>query len=207
MKRFEKELVQGWLHEPSRAPRAAIVLTHGAGSNCDAPFLVASAKALTEAGYAVLRCDLPFRQAKTNALNAVQQTRDREGVRRAAEELRQMFPKAPLVLAGHSYGGRQSSMLAAEDSSTADGLMLLSYPLHPPRMPEKLRTDHFPALRMPALFVHGTRDPFGTIAEMESAVAIIPARTQLRPIEKGAHNLPPAAAALLPEWLSAIMNL
>jgi predicted alpha/beta-hydrolase family hydrolase len=207
MKRFEKETVQGWLHEPSGTLYAAIVLTHGAGSNCEAPFLVAAANGLEGGGYAVLRCDLPFRQAKTNALNAAQQARDREGIRRAAEELRKIFPKMPLVLAGHSYGGRQSTMLAAADPSTADALMLLSYPLHPPGTPEKPRTDHFPAIRMPALFVHGTRDPFGTIAEMEAAIALIPARTQLKPIEKGAHNLPVSAATLLPPWLSAIMNV
>jgi predicted alpha/beta-hydrolase family hydrolase len=207
MKRFEKEMVQGWLHEPSSAARAAIVLTHGAGSNCEAPFLVAAAKALADAGYAVLRCDLPFRQTNTNMLNAAQQARDREGIRRASQELRKIFPQTPLVLAGHSYGGRQCSMLAAEDSSNADALMLLSYPLHPPRAPEKLRTDHFPKIGMPALFVHGTRDPFGTVAEMETAIKRIPARTQLKAIEKGAHNLPESAAALLPEWLSAIMNI
>ena len=85
--------------------------------------------------------------------------------------------------------------------------MLLSYPLHPPRMPDKLRTDHFKEIRVPALFVHGTRDPFGTIKEMETAVGLISAPTRLMPVEKGAHNLPPSAAALLPEWLSAIMNI
>jgi len=206
MKRFEKEMVQGWLHEPPAPPKAAIVLTHGAGSNCEAPFLVAAAKALEEAGYAVLRCDLPFRQANTAALNAAQQSRDREGIRRAGEELRKVFPKTLLVLAGHSYGGRQSSMLAAADPTAGDALMLLSYPLHPPRQPEKLRTEHFPAIRVPALFVHGTRDPFGTIPEMQSAISLITSPTQLKPIEKAPHNLPVAAAALLPGWLSAIMK-
>ena len=207
MTRLEKDMVQGWVHEPSVPPRAAIALTHGAGSNCEAPFLVAAANSLADAGYAVLRYDLPFRQAKTSALNAAQQARDREGIRRSSEELRKLFPGAPLVLSGHSYGGRQSTMLAVEDPSTADALMLLSYPLHPPRAPEKIRTEHFPNIRVPALFVHGTRDPFGTIAEMETAVALIPAPTRLIPIEKGAHNLPPSAAALLPAWLSAIMNI
>jgi hypothetical protein len=206
MKRFEKPLVQGWIHDASSTPLAAIVLTHGAGSNCDAPFLVDAAASLAEANYVVLRFDLPFRQTKTATLNAAQQARDREGLRRASEELRQLFPRIPLILSGHSYGGRQSSMLVAEDPSTADALMLMSYPLHPPRAPEKARTDHFPKIRVPALFVHGTRDPFGTIAEMESALALIPSPTRLMPIEKGAHNLPPSTAALLPGWLSAIMR-
>jgi uncharacterized protein len=207
MTRIEREMVQGWLHQPSVPPRAAIALTHGAGSNCEAPFLVAAANSLAEAGYAVLRYDLPFRQAKTSTLNAAQQARDREGIRRASEELRKLFPKSPVVLSGHSYGGRQSSMVAAEDPAAAGALMLLSYPLHPPRAPEKSRTDHFPKIRVPSLFVHGTRDPFGTIEEMKTAIALISFPTRLIPIEKGPHNLPLSAAALLPEWLSAIMNI
>jgi uncharacterized protein len=207
VKRFEKETVAGWLHEPAGSLRATVVLTHGAGASSDAPFLVASAQALAEWGFAVLRYDLPFRQSGSGVLNAAQQGRDRDGIRRAAKEMRELFPLAPLALAGHSYGGRQSSLVAAEDPSVADALMLLSYPLHPPRAPEKLRTEHFTTLRTPALFIHGTRDPFGTVAEMETAIGPIPALKQLKPIEKGAHNLPLACAALLPEWLSAIMKI
>jgi predicted alpha/beta-hydrolase family hydrolase len=111
-----------------------------------------------------------------------------------------------LVLAGHSYGGRQSSMLAAEQQGAAHALLLLSYPLHPPRQPEKMRTDHFPSLSMPVVFVHGTRDPFGTVEELRMAIKAIPGRCQLHAVEKGAHNLPMSAAALLPGWLSAMMG-
>jgi uncharacterized protein len=207
VKKFEKELVSGWLHEPSGKPRAAIVLTHGAGSNCEAPFLVAAAKSLSEAGFAVLRCDLPFRQAGGKGmLNAAQQARDREGIVRAAAELRAEYPGTPLVLAGHSYGGRQCSIAATADPKLADRLMLLSYPLHPPRQPEKHRAEHFPSLTTPALFVHGTRDPFGTVSEIEAALKLIPALKRLETVKSG-HNLPDSAAALLPEWLSAIMEL
>jgi len=74
-----------------------------------------------------------------------------------------------VFLGGHSYGGRQTSMLIAEEPGLADGLLLLSYPLHPPRKPGELRTKHFPELRKAAFFVHGTRDPFGTIKEMKAA--------------------------------------
>ena len=76
---------------------------------------------------------------------------------------------------GHSYGGRQSTMAAAERAGMADGLLLLSYPLHPPKRPEQKRTAHFPQLRTPALFVHGTADPFGSIEDLREAVALIPA--------------------------------
>jgi uncharacterized protein len=72
--------------------------------------------------------------------------------------------------------------------SLAGALLLLSYPLHPPGKPERVRVAHLPDLRVPTLFVHGTRDPFGTIAEIERARALIPARTELLTVESG-HDL------------------
>jgi uncharacterized protein len=92
-------------------------------------------------------------------------------------------------MGGHSYGGRQSSMLCAEMPELVAGLLLLSYPLHPIRKPEELRTQHLPSLRTPALFVHGTRDPFGTIAELEPAIEMIPARTKLVEVQGAGHDL------------------
>jgi hypothetical protein len=94
-----------------------------------------------------------------------------------------------LFLGGHSYGGRQASMLAAGEPQLADGLLLLSYPLHPPKQPLQLRTAHLPSLQVPAFFVHGTRDGFGSISEMESALRLIPARTELLPVEGAGHEL------------------
>jgi len=82
-------------------------------------------------------------------------------------------------------------MLAAEDQTAADGLLLLSYPLHPPRRPEQLRTAHLPKLKTRALFVHGSRDPFGSPAEVEDALKLIPAPTQLVVIEGAGHDLGP----------------
>ena len=79
--------------------------------------------------------------------------------------------------------------LAKEQSNLVTALLLLSYPLHPPRKPEQQRTQHLPDLRTPALFVHGTRDPFGSIAEMEQALKMIPAKTKLLPIEGAGHDL------------------
>jgi len=94
-----------------------------------------------------------------------------------------------IFLGGHSYGGRQSSMLCAEEPELAQGLLLMSYPLHPPRKPEQRRVQHLPRLRTPSLFVSGTRDPFGSIAEMEDALRLIPAPTRLVPVEGAGHDL------------------
>jgi predicted alpha/beta-hydrolase family hydrolase len=201
-KRFETELIRGWLHEPAGAPCAAMALFHGAGSDCESALMVAVAGAFCDAGYVVLRGDLPFRQERKNGPPRMNAQLDREGIRRAAEELRKIVPGVTLFLAGHSYGGRQATMLAAEDPAVAEALMLLSYPLHPPRQPAQLRTSHFPALHTPALFVHGTRDPFGTIEEMKTALALIPAKTKLVALEKAAHSLPPSVAASLPGYIT-----
>lgn len=114
--------------------------------------------------------------------------RDREGLRRAVDVLRSRT-RGRIFLGGHSYGGRQGSMLAAEQPQLVAGLLLLSYPLHPPRKPEQLRTTHFPQLKTPALFVHGGRDPFGSHDEMKAALQLVPAQTMLMEIEGAGHEL------------------
>ena len=80
-------------------------------------------------------------------------------------------------------------MLCAEEPELVSGLLLLSYPLHPPRKPTQLRVQHLPQLRVPALFVHGTRDPFGSIEEMEAALKMIPAKTKLLTVDGAGHDL------------------
>jgi predicted alpha/beta-hydrolase family hydrolase len=182
------DAVHGFLHRPASPIGLGLVLTHGAGANCQATLLVAIAGALVEAGWWVLRCDLPFRQARRfGPPHPSSAARDREGLRRAADELR-VITGARIWLGGHSYGGRQASMLLAEDSSMAEGL-LLSYPLHPPKKPQELRTGHFPCIAKPALFVHGTKDPFGSIEELQMALALIPGRTKLLSVENAGHDL------------------
>jgi hypothetical protein len=76
-----------------------------------------------------------------------------------------------------------------EEASLVTALLLLSYPLHPPRKPEQQRTQHLPDLRTPTLFVQGTRDPFGSIAEIEQALKMIPAKTRLLVVEGAGHDL------------------
>jgi predicted alpha/beta-hydrolase family hydrolase len=186
---FTADGVRGFLHEAGAHPAAGLVLTHGAGSNCEAPLLVAAATAFAAAGVAVLRCDLPFRQERpTGPPSRAGAAADREGLRRALAALRAATP-GPLYLGGHSYGGRQASMLAAEEPKIAEALLLLSYPLHPPKKPEQLRTEHLPRLATRTVFVHGTRDAFGTIGELEAALALIPAKTHLIPVDGGGHDL------------------
>jgi len=202
LERLEQPGIRGWLHKPENV-KSAMLLSHGAGGDSKAPLMVAVAKAFCDAGYLVLRWDLPFRQGGPRSAPGGSGQRDRDGIVRAAQELRRLANGVPLYLAGQSYGGRQSSMVAAEDPGVADGLLLLSYPLHPPGKPAQLRTEHFTSLRTRVLFVHGTRDPFGTVEELRAAIKLIPAAARLQVVEGAGHGVPPATAASMPGWLSA----
>src|SRR5436305_1072224 len=130
--------VRGFLHRPAEPSGDGLVLTHGAGGNCNAPLLVALGEKFADAGWTVLRCDLPFRQLRPTGPPRGNGSEDRDGLRRAVEALRKLVP-GRVFLGGQSYGGRQASMLAAAEPGLADGLLLLSYPLHPPGKPAQLR--------------------------------------------------------------------
>ncbi len=187
---FETPDVRGFLHQPEDSrSNQGMVLTHGAGSDCTTPLLVSIAAAFSDAGVTVLRCDLPFRRRRASGPPSPSTAAaDRAGLRSAVVALRGIVP-GPMLLGGHSYGGRQASLLAAEEPEIAAALLLLSYPLHPPGKPAQLRTQHFPRLKMPAVFVHGMADPFGSIAELQAAVATIPTRARIVALEKAGHDL------------------
>src|SRR5437764_10714815 len=199
--------IRGFLHTPDTPTAQVLILTHGAGGNAQAPLLRALADAFSNAGITVLRCNLPYRQLRPfGPPGPGDAARDRAGLKNAVAAMASaMNAGAPLLasaarsgnasapsriyLAGHSYGGRQSSMLCAEEPDLVAGLLLLSYPLHPPRKPEQQRTQHLPDLHTRTLFVQGTRDPFASIPELQQALKMIPAKTNLLPVEGAGHDL------------------
>ena len=180
--------VHGFLHHPQFPSGDGLILTHGAGGNAQSSLLVALAEAFTGAGFVVLRCDLPFRQKRAHGPpRPGDAARDRQGLKQAIAEMRKLA-SGRMFIGGQSYGGRQASMLIAEEK-LADGLLLLSYPLHAPSRPDQLRTQHLPQIHVPTLFVHGTRDPFGSIEEIDAARKLISAKTLLLPVEGAGHDL------------------
>ncbi len=187
--------MRGTLHRAAESSGDFLVLTHGAGGNSHAAVLVALAEELAAAGTSVLRCDLPYRQRRPQGPPSPANAKeDQEGLRRAMTLMRKQFA-GRAFLGGSSYGGRQASLLAAPNPGLVEGLLLLSYPLHPPGKPTQLRTAHFPELQTPSLFVSGTKDVFGTIEELEAAIKLIPARTDLVKIEGAAHGLSKSGSA------------
>ena len=186
---FTADGVRGFLHRAAGRVERGLVLTHGAGGNCTMPLLVAAANAFAEAGFDVLRCDLPFRQRRpTGPPSPSGAAADREGLRLAVEALRARGARR-IVMGGQSYGGRQATMLAADTPGLVAGLLLFSYPLHPPGKPERLREEHFPRLRAPCVFVQGANDPFGTPTELAEAIRLIPALTEMIPVDGAGHDL------------------
>ncbi len=185
----EGPAVRGLLHRAEAAGGDSLVLTHGAGSSCEAPLLVRLAELFADAGLTVLRCDLPYRQRRPKGSPFPSgAAEDREGLRRAVAVARD-FAAHRVYLGGQSYGGRQGTVLASEAPDLVAALLLISYPLHPPGKPERLRTDHFPRLETPALFAHGSRDPFGSLDEMNEALPLIPAGHRLVEFEGAGHGL------------------
>ena len=186
-----------------------LLLAPGAGAGREQSSLVAIEDAL--APLPVRRMDFPYRKAGRRAP-------DRAPVLLAAmaSELADFCAElgcgaSDIVLGGRSMGGRIGSMLAAEmaagTAGPVAGLALVSYPLHPPGKPEKLRTEHLPALAVPALFISGTRDPFGTPEEFERELGVIPGPTTVRWIEGARHDLKgkdALVAAWVAEWVGTL---
>lgn len=164
------------------------VLAPGAGADRHQPALVALDLALSGTGLTVERMDFPYRRAGRRAPDRPEVLM--AAVQEAASGLAERLGVGTqqLVLGGRSMGGRICSMAVA-GGLAAFGLVLVSYPLHPPGRPDRLRTGHFPGLGVPCLFVSGTRDAFATPAELKSATSAIPGPVTHRWIEGGDHGL------------------
>jgi len=164
----------------------ALLLAPGAGSGRNHPTLVGIEKAV--APLPVARVDFPYRREGRRAPDRAPKL-----IACIVEEAAALVADAHvrpgrLVLGGRSMGGRMCSMAVAEGLPAA-GLVLLSYPLHPPGKPDALRVDHFPALDLPCLFVSGTKDPFGSPAELEAHTAAIPGPVTHVWIEGAGHEV------------------
>jgi hypothetical protein len=182
----------------------ALLLFPGAGSSRTHPSLVAIERAVDP--LPVVRADFPYRKAGRSAP-------DRPPVLLATvqEEAAALVTTAHiranrLVLGGRSMGGRICSMAVA-DGLPAAGLVLISYPLHPPGKPEQPRVEHLPRIEVPCLFISGTGDAFGTRDELERATETIPGRVEHVWIQGGRHELKgkdAEMAALVATWITSL---
>lgn len=180
--------IAGIAHEPAGVPSGIVVLTHGAGGNRDSTLLQRVCDEWARQGWLAVRYNLPYRRRRPKGPPSGSAAGDRTGIAEAVEVCRGLAD-GPLIAGGHSYGGRQTSMVVAAGAVTVDALTLFSYPVHPPGKPERPRTEHLPDIRVPTVFVHGTSDPFGTPAEVRDAAGLIAAPTEIVEISGARHDL------------------
>lgn len=183
---------------------AAALLAPGAGSGRDHSCLVAVEAAL--APLPVERMDFPYRKRGRKAPDRAPVLLAAVVEAATALAAEHGLDPARLVLGGRSMGGRICSMAVAEGLPAA-GLVLVSYPLHPPGRPDRLRTAHLAGIKVPCLFVSGTRDAFATPAELEAATEVIPAPVEHVWVEGGRHELKGAdqkVATAVAAWVRAL---
>jgi predicted alpha/beta-hydrolase family hydrolase len=187
------------------ASAGTLLLFPGASSGRDHPSLVALEKAVAPA-WATVRADFAYRREGRRAPD-----RTPKLLATVREELA-AIDSDRVVIGGRSMGGRICSMVAAEVDgdavpATLAGVVLVSYPLHPPGKPDNLRVEHLPSIRVPCLFVHGTRDPFGSPPELEEWTRTIPRRVTHHWVDGGRHDLKGAdaeVASAVAGWLAAL---
>jgi len=181
----------------ARVTDRAVLLAHGAGADMHAPTLTTVTDALSAAGIPSLRFRYPYRSAGKKAPDRPAVLL--EATRTAIAELarRTKLPPERLVLGGRSMGGRYCSLVAgdADDPVPCLGLVLLGYPLHAAGKPEKERSDHFPRLTMPVLFVSGTRDALAGKPALTKAARTVKGAKQFHWIESADHGFKPLKAS------------
>jgi predicted alpha/beta-hydrolase family hydrolase len=177
------------------AAKYTVLLAHGAGGPMDSPAMTGAAKALTDSGFRVARFEFEYMANRRGSATRKPPPRaEKLGPEylAAIDTLRATEPlKGPLIIGGKSMGGRIASMIA-DDLHAAGriaGLLCLGYPFHPPGRPEQLRTAHLTKMKTPALIVQGTRDPFGTRAEV--ATYTLSKAIEILWLEDGDHDLKP----------------
>lgn len=185
-------------HGPARAhfhrveaPRAAVVLGHGAGGGVESPDLLGATRAANEAGLSVALVEQPYRVAGRRSPAPARQLDEAW-----LAVVPQLFPDLPLIAGGRSAGARVACRTAAQ--TDAVGVLCLAFPVHPPGKPEKSRLDELDAVTVPTLVVQGERDPFGIPPPAAAReVVLIP----------GTHSLRSTSTvqAAVSDWLEKIL--
>lgn len=180
--------IAGVAHEPTGPIHGVALLTHGAGGDRESLLLQQFCDEWARRGWLAVRYNLPFRRRRPAGPPSGSGAADQAGIFTAISLCRTLTD-GPVIAGGHSYGGRQTSLVAAKTPAPVDLLWLSSYPVHPPGKPERARTEHLPNLTVPTVFIHGSSDPFGTPAEVRSAAAMISAPTERVEITSARHDL------------------
>jgi predicted alpha/beta-hydrolase family hydrolase len=147
--------------------KCIITLAHGAGAGMNHAFMISLAQSLAEAGIATLRFNFPFMENKKGRPDTPAVAH--ATIEKAVSKAEKLFPGLPVFVAGKSFGGRMTSQFLSENHSTAvKGIIFYGFPLHPPGKPSTERAEHLKTVKVPMLFLQGSRDEFATWKLIES---------------------------------------
>jgi uncharacterized protein len=175
------------LLDGTESPAAAYVFAHGAGAGMDHPFMTAMARGLAERRIATLRFQFPYMEQGSRRPDAPQVAH--AAVRAAVQEAARRLPGVPLFAGGKSYGGRMTSQAqAAEALPNVSGIVLVGFPLHPAGKPSADRANHLANIRVPMLFLQGTRDALADLELIRHTTAMLGARATLHVVQGADHS-------------------
>jgi len=170
---------------PEKA-KCIIALAHGAGAGMNHSFMIALAKSLSEAGIATMRFNFPFTENKKGRPDPPAVAH--KTIQAAISKAKELFPELPLFVAGKSFGGRMTSQfLSAHHDATVKGIIFYGFPLHPSGKPSTERAEHLKDVKVPMLFLQGTKDELATWDLIESVCESLP-RAKLVKIEGADHS-------------------
>jgi predicted alpha/beta-hydrolase family hydrolase len=182
----DAERVSGLLQAPPHA-RAGYVVAHGAGAGMTHPFMTAVANGLAENGIATLRYQFPYMEKGSSRPDTPKVAQ--AAVRAAVEEAARRLPQLPLFAGGKSFGGRMTSQAqAATPLPGVRGLIFLGFPLHPPGQPSTSRAEHLFEVKIPMLFLQGTRDQFAQLDLLESLCQKLGSLARLKLFPEADHS-------------------
>lgn len=167
---------------------AGLVLAHGAGAGQHSRFMVEAAQALAARGITTATFDFPYIAAGRTVPDKAPVLEAAWRAAVAAARADEAFDGLPLFIGGKSMGGRIASHVAAQGLDGIAGLVYFGYPLHPPGRPDQRRDKHLPSIAQPMLFVQGTRDLFGTAAEIGDLLPALNPRARLFEVADGDHS-------------------
>lgn len=202
--------VSARLYPAAKATRldVSLILGHGAGANQLSGFMRLFAAGLAERGLDVVTFNFLYTEQGRKIPDPAPRL---ESCYRAVIDTVVKHKKLKgnrMVIGGKSMGGRIASQVAASQPDDIDGLVFLGYPLHPPGRPEKLRSEHLPKIKVPMLFIQGSRDAFGTKPEITAIIRNLKLPARLYAIEHGDHSLkvPKSAGTLQQDVYSTVMD-
>jgi predicted alpha/beta-hydrolase family hydrolase len=186
---------------------ATLILAHGAGAGMDTPFMTYMAEGVAARGFQVVRFEFPYMQARRKTGKKTPPPRADKLIGAFADEIGAAGTQSPVFIGGKSMGGRIATLLAAQADlpDALAGVVALGYPFHPPGKPESRRTDHLYDIAVPLLICQGSRDPFGSMAEVQAYG--LPGDIAFCWLEDGNHDLAPRKASGLTteqNWQAAV---